>query len=109
MLPNEVPLVASDELVEELPQLRTIFACRPGQLSFFFQDHIGMKSQMRKHLRPKIGADAYGDRSRNEAGVEHLEQILVGQIRIDAFDRDRRFARFLEGFAPEAGDSRSRP
>ena len=71
--------MARREIVQPRLELRTVFANRPRDLAAGANRDVVVHGELRKDLLPEVRQVLVDDDERNEAGVEHLDQILVLQ------------------------------
>ena len=81
--------VLHDEIVDDLLDLRRVLAQCPSDLTVGSQRHLRVNGELVIELRPELGDGAFAHRRGNDAGVHHLQDIFVFEVRIDLLDRNR--------------------
>ena len=88
--------VLLDPRVDQIPKLRTLFAERHRQLTAGPHGDIAVHRDVLEHRAPEFGQIVVHDCDRCEAGVHHLEHVIVFEDIGSDRDRDRRLAARLQ-------------
>ena len=69
--------VLPNPCVDGLEQLWILLAHRDGQFAAGAHGHVGVHGQLGEHLLPELGEVVIRDGDRDEARVDHLEDVIV--------------------------------
>ena len=70
-------LVLSDPVVDGLPELGIVLAKGDGQAAAGAHGDVFVNRDAGEHLAPELGQVVVHDRDRGEAGIDHLEDVVV--------------------------------
>ena len=87
---------AGDEDVQLFLELRAVLADHPAELSAGADCHSGVGGKLGEDLLPEVGEVVLDDGHLDEAGVHHLEDVLVLEILRRQPDFHRRLLRLRE-------------
>ena len=88
--------VAREECVERLLQLRAVLADHPAELPAGSDRGARVERELREDLLPESGPGVVDDRRRDEAGVDHLQDVLGLQVVGRVADPDGRLPGLLQ-------------